>query len=189
MVLDTLSIGSKTVVGFKSGEVLGKARRSKVSVSEIKSNVLPNINPVKQDEKANCVIASLAVVLNYYGDPVTQDDLGLWFYNPSEYKGAGTTFDRAVTVAKANGLEAKEFRPNLDLIKEDLLVHESPVILDVMDSDGPHAVVLVGITEDTAYFVDPWPGKILKTSLQGLNSLIREGGYEGVAFRKRGINL
>lgn len=117
-----------------------------------------NIKPIEQNKSGLCGVASLRMVLAYYGIKKSEKELAKLTYSTAHY---GTRTKSIIRVAKTLGLKTKE-KDNATLkdIGHYVLKRKIPVIVDWFSRDDGHYSVVAHINKKYIYLLDPELGKI-----------------------------
>lgn len=109
--------------------------------------------PFFPQEKYDCGPASLASVMNFYGVPVSKEEVAKEVYNPTLN---GTLSIDILRYARARGFDAAYYKGRMEDIKKEISQGE-PVILflDLGYSFYPvrHYIVAVGYNDKTGYLI------------------------------------
>jgi ABC-type bacteriocin/lantibiotic exporter with double-glycine peptidase domain len=143
------SAGRLSLLGFLlvSGCYLGSARDAKLSELTIDNGweLVGNVPPVRQVAREDCGAAALAMVLGYWGRPVTRDAISATYATGPE---RGIKAENLRDLARRQGLQAFLIPgQQSDLVRE--VNGHRPVLVGLMKRyilrNYPHYEVVVGI--------------------------------------------
>lgn len=125
-----------------------------------------SVNMMFQRSPAECGIACLYMILDYYGITASMDQL----CEECNVKEKGSNAAEMMRAAKRHGLDCHGFKSNADQLRGT----QEPIIIHWQ---GCHFVVLEKVQGDTVYLCDPAVGKIT-TNFEALSQ-----NYSGVLLR------
>lgn len=136
---------------------------------QLHNDLQPN-GVFRQTSNSSCAPAAMATVLHQWEIPATESSV-------AELAGTsrmGTSMPQLIVAAQALNLDGLELRPTWELMQ----TINRPGILAVwlIDEGGkrlPHAVALLGLSEDTAIIADPAEGEIFEFSRERLSQIWR----------------
>ncbi|MEB3211163.1 MAG: cysteine peptidase family C39 domain-containing protein [Leptolyngbyaceae bacterium] len=138
--------------------------------AQLHDDLQPN-GVFRQTSNSSCAPAAMATVLRQWGLPATES----WVAELAGTSRMGTSMPQLIVAAQTLNLDGIELSPTWELMQQ----INRPGILAVwlIDDDGkklPHAVALLGLTDDTATIADPAEGEILKFSRADLAEIWRQ---------------
>lgn len=118
--------------------------------------------PFVAQRDETCGPASLAMVLGYWGDTATHDELATVLVVPG---GGGVQGSRLAALAEARGFRAVAFEGDLALV-EDYMARAWPLVVALDAGKGRfHDVVVVGVEKDAVVVHDPALGPLRRIRL------------------------
>ncbi|NET49002.1 MAG: hypothetical protein F6K09_09810 [Merismopedia sp. SIO2A8] len=124
---------------------------------------------IKQTSDSSCAPAALATVLRQWGINASEPEVA----QLAGTSRMGTSMPQLITAAQKLGMDGLELRPSWEAIQK----INRPGILSIWLVDGnrrlPHAVALLGISQNTAIIADPADGKAYSVDRATLENVWR----------------